>query len=404
MHESRRTPELFAPTRYARAALFLRAIREFRRREGAKVGGGFTAGPAGLVKTAEILRAVSRLRYISAERIDSQANAEGFIAMLDPITPHSKASQIAAALEAHGMPRDRILAPRRVGPLGRLNLQMNALRVALTLRPWRRRLPAPDLTLTIAALVHARRLAQSQSTTVHIGDRSPRRIALATGAALAGRRSLYWQNGYHDRAIPDLGYSDAAVLSSAGEAAFAGRATNVWALDPPAAFALRLPARIERLGVATNAFAGPEIEAIREVISGIFPKAVVALRLHPRISQFDASRVAGWDVRQQGEGLEAFARSCDAVICGNTAAQIEILLAGVPVIHLAGLDPHGFDLYGYVARGISYGFTLPPQDPVEDVLGAFYRAPCWPARLRTEVSEVSAATPSLRKFISAIAR
>ncbi len=163
-----------------------------------------------------------------------------------------------------------------------------------------------------------------------------------------------------------------------------------------------MPDQIARLGVATNAYAGAEIETMRDTVSALFSDAQIALRLHPRIETFDAARVPDWDVRPRGEALDVFARSCDAVICGSTAAQIEILLAGTPVIHLAGLDPHGFDFYGYVARGISYGFTVPPPGRIEDALAAFYQAPGWSDRMQTEVTGPSDETPSLRAYLRAL--
>ncbi|WP_375260020.1 hypothetical protein, partial [Citreimonas sp.] len=188
MHDRDRHRPLDRPAE--RVALYLRAIREFRRLARTAIRGGPTASPAGLAGTFQILRAVHRLRYISADHPGADADGAGFIVMLDPVTPHSKASQIVASLKAHGMPPERIFAPRRVGLLGRLRLQLAAGFVVLKVRPWRRRLQVPELTLVIAALVHARRLARGRSTTVHIGDRSPRRIAFAVGARLAGRRSL----------------------------------------------------------------------------------------------------------------------------------------------------------------------------------------------------------------------
>ncbi|WP_143520829.1 hypothetical protein [Puniceibacterium antarcticum] len=322
--------------------------------------------------------------------------------MLDPVTLHSKAAGIVAALEQHGMPKARILESRPMGRFRRLVQNVVAVVVALRTMPWRRHLSEEDLLLVIACLFHARRLADATSVTVHIGDRSPRRIAMAAGAALAGRASLYWQNGYHDRVIPDLGYKNAAVLNTAGAAAFAGRATQVWVLDPSEQSVLRLPERIRRLGIATNAFADAEIDLLRDRVIASVPDAEVALRLHPRIENFDATRVPGWDVRSRGESLQVFARSCDVVICGNTAAQIEILMAGTPVIHVAGLDPHGFDLYGYTARGISFGVEALPSGGLEESLRAFYAKSGWAERLQSEITPPSVSMRPLRDYITAL--
>lgn len=397
-----RNSELAAVAARDRASILLCALREFRKRTKADVVGGCFGQQLGCTGTIAVLKTALRLRYMSSLYLDPVGHDDSLVSMLDPVTPYSKAAGILAALERHGMPRGRILTPGRAGRLRRLGLKLEAVSVALAIRPWGRRLSHDDLLLVIACLFHARRLAGATSLTVHIGDRSPRRIALAAGAALAGRASLYWQNGYHDRVIPDLRYENAAVFNAAGAAAFVGRPTQVWEMDPPAQSVLRKPERIKHLGVATNAFAGPEIEAARDRVGIAFPDAEVALRLHPRIETFDAERVPGWDVRHRSQSLEDFARSCDVVICGNTAAQIEILMAGTPVIHIAGLDPYGFDLYGYVARGISFGGEILQDGAVVDAIRTFYGRPGWRERLQSEVAPLSSDSPHLRDFMQAL--
>ncbi|MBB3985155.1 hypothetical protein GGQ68_001484 [Sagittula marina] len=386
------------PQQSRRAGLILRALREYRRR----VGRGVTSGPAprlGVRGSMRVIRGAWALTFVSSLNFESFCASNKSLVMLDTVSPQSKAAGIVSTLEQAGLPREAIAQPGRLSAFRRLGIKCRAVALAFRAEPWRRRLQVNDLVLVVASLLHAERFSGLSTMTVHIGDRSPRRIALATGAALAGRPTLYWQNGFHDTAIPDLGYQEAAIFNAEAEAALAGRATRLWAIESGRTADLRVPARIERLGVATNAFVGTEIDTMRSRIDQLFPNARVALRLHPRVSSFDAGRVPDWDVRPRAESLGDFAMGCDVVICGNTAAQIEILKAGTPVIHSAGLDPHGFDLYGYAARGISFGLEHWSEGDVLKDLTRFYRADGWNQRLLTEIGGPSENVPPLRDLV-----
>jgi hypothetical protein len=108
--------------------------------------------------------------------------------------------------------------------------------------------------------------------------------------------------------------------------------------------------------VAVNvSFGGSEddwrvLAALRDALQA----DVLHLRLHPN-STLAAVPVPWIKVADRLETMVAFARRIDLAVVGNSASQLHLLTEGVPVLHLGGLDPQGFDLYGYVNEGLLPG-------------------------------------------------
>ena len=240
----------------------------------------------------------------------------------------------------------------------------------------------PDLADRDAAVIIARdaftRLFRRHPRLVGIviSDISPLRAVIASGAASAGARVMWWQDDYHHTSPPRLGFTDAAVLNGAGAEAFSAvyPAGTVYVRSSAVARAVVLPDGPLRVGAAVNGFFTGSPAELR-VLQGAmraFGADEIELRLHPR-SHLDASKLGrGWvRVAAVSESLEAFLDRVDVVICGNTAAQLRIVSIGKAVVHCAGLDPQGFDNYTLGQRGIVYAVRKLGEDESERVR-AFY--------------------------------
>lgn len=368
--------------------LLLCALRDMRRRRLAK-----GVRPAGLAAKGH-LNSVTRLwkiarslRFVTSDDIQPKAGCR--LALVDCPVPNSKARMILDALIDGGCPEEAISTPRPMARKERHTLRLRAFAMLWKMKPARRRLNSDDLSLCLASFLHTEMLEGSDATVIHIGDRSERRIAMTAGAALAGRPSVYWQTAYHDTTFPPLGYTHAAVMNKTGEDRALGYNIEPLrqALKKPRA--VSAPSSSQRIGIAMNAFAGPEVAELCRSVLSAFPSATLELRTHPRIASpnlGDLPKEA--NIRPRGEALSAFCDACDIVLCGNSAVQIEMLLLGVLVIHIPGLDDHGFDLYRYVAEGVTYGTTDLDRHSVDAAI-QFYAAAEWPDRLLQHVSPPS---------------
>ena len=209
-----------------------------------------------------------------------------------------------------------------------------------------------------------------------ISDISPLRAVIASGAASAGARVMWWQDDYHHTSPPRLGFTDAAVLNAAGAEAFAAVSPTgtIYTRSSSIARTVVLPDGPLRVGAAVNGFFTGSPTELRVLHGAMraFCADEIELRLHPR-SRLDASQLGQRWVRvgSVSEPLEAFLERVDVVICGNTAAQLRIVASGKAVVHCAGLDPQGFDTYALGQRGIVYAVREPDEDESARVR-AFY--------------------------------
>lgn len=308
--------------------------------------------------------------------------------------PNSKAAAAHSELTAAGIPRDAIWHP----PLGGDRLAVRSLRILARLL-WaiaalsrlRHRLlrhDQIDARIILGRESFRRTLrANPQLTPIIISDVSPTLHLLWSAAAAEGNRALWWQDDFHHHWRLPYDVRAAAVLNEPGLAAARQRGTAAIITRRPAEppVPLRRVPRVPCVGVATNAsFA--TTEAQRTLLSFVAEKLGVDqlhLRLHPTRHQ-PASAFRAWPVQlaPADEPMAAFAARVDLVVVGNTAAQIWLLRKGVPVLHISGLDTHGFDLYGYVRQR----FVLGIQDLEAlslDCVAAFYESnSSLPTRIR----------------------
>ena len=209
-----------------------------------------------------------------------------------------------------------------------------------------------------------------------ISDVSPDLHMLWSAASVAGCGALWWQDDYHH--IESLPYpvSLAAVLNQGGYEAVL--------YSCPSAVIVRRPSiplkpirpipEYPRVGIATNTLfvASQEQRDLLAQIRQGLGVAVLYIRLHPnsKLGSVDFSdpsiSIASFD-----ESLEQFASKIDIAIVGNSAVQLRLVCEGLPVLHISGLDPLGFDLYGYCQRGITYGDRTLGNNILSDITNFF---------------------------------
>ncbi|MEY8882728.1 hypothetical protein [Donghicola sp. XS_ASV15] len=371
------------PGTHRRAMLLLAALRDLRQRNKLPAKGGLLEKPK-RYSVKDIWQVAQKLRHVTSDKIAPVGGKR--LALLDCPNPHTKARLIRDTMINEGCPPDLINSPAPMLKKDRHALRLRALIGIISLRPSRRWLSKDELAFCLAVYLHERMLKKASATVIHIGDRSSRRNAMAVGAAFAGVPSVYWQLGYHDVAIPNLGYTHAAVLNQPAEACVAANGTEPLRQTPAPMRPVTPPTGSQNIGLTMNAFAGPEVADLCRAVLSIFPDARLHLRTHPRVADPNLGDLPSQaTVRPRGEPLEAFCQDCDIVLCGNSSVQIEMLLLGVLVIHIPGLDQHAFDLYKYVADGVTYGTETLSSRSVADAV-AFYAREGWSDRLIAHVA------------------
>lgn len=194
---------------------------------------------------------------------------------------------------------------------------------------------------------------------VIISDVSPSLHMLWSAAAKEGNRAIWWQDDFHHHTYLPYHTCASAVLNQPGLNVARDRGIELITkrpTQPPRP--MRVIPAAPVIGLATNAsFAASEFQ--RKLLTGLAKVMGVdrfALRLHPT-SRLTRSDFEAWPVRVAGvdESMKDYAERLDLAIVGNSAIQLWLLRAGVPVVHVKGLDVQGYDLYGYVEKGFVYG-------------------------------------------------
>ena len=193
-----------------------------------------------------------------------------------------------------------------------------------------------------------------------ISDVSPGLHMLWSAATIAGCGALWWQDDYHH--IESLTYPvlAAAVLNHGGYEAVLYSSPSAVIVQRPS-IPLKPIRQIPdhpRVGIATNAFfiANQDQRLILDHIRKALNVSILYVRLHPNSKLVSADFSEHWiRIAPFDESLEQFALNIDIAVVGNSAVQLRLICEGVPVLHISGLDPHGYDLYGYCKRGFIYG-------------------------------------------------
>lgn len=236
-----------------------------------------------------------------------------------------------------------------------------ALAFLLQLKRRVRRLDNVDLSVVLGRESFRRSLRKTHRVMpVIISDVSPTLHMLWSAATAEGSMVFYWQDDYHHVLRPSYPVTVAAVLNQSGYEAVRQWSAGALVFRRPSVSPkpMRPVPKKPRVGVATNAFfvASSEQRELLNRIREALEVAVLEFRLHPNAKLNPRDFPEPWiKLGSSEETIEQFAARLDLVVVGNSAVQLKLACEGVPVLHTSGLDPHGFDLYGYCANGFSFG-------------------------------------------------
>ena len=226
-----------------------------------------------------------------------------------------------------------------------------------------------------------------QITPIIISDVSPESHMMWAATLSLKRQVFWWQidyyyyNGPNQESMVPFPCSHAAVLNQKGLEVLRNQAPNaqIYYLNPTKIHPLRPIPKEPIVGLATNAFfvASPSQIELLEQIKKKFKLTTIKLRLHPRSEISEASFPDGLvTIAPRAERIEDFAKSVDLAIVGNSAVQLNLLCEGLPVFHISGFDPHGFDAYGYCEEGFVFGIDDINLLDTESIV-QFYSDPLW---------------------------
>ena len=212
-----------------------------------------------------------------------------------------------------------------------------------------------------------------------ISDVSPLLAVLALAAQREGNCGIWWQDDYDHTWSPPFPFGFGCFLNQVAmeNAVAAGRVVRAFRRPVPEPRPVRLPGPKLAVGVAVNAFFGGTakewrvLQELREALQ----VDMLHLRLHPNANLVDSAVPMSWvQIADRSETMEAFARRIDLAVVGNSASQLRLLIEGVPVLHLGGLDPLEYDDYGYVEFGLLPGADCVSRVSIE-AIREFYDLP-----------------------------
>jgi len=298
-------------------------------------------------------------------------------------SPNSKAEAVVNELCAVGVSRRIIWIPEQ----SQLISVIHFVRLLYRL-PWAlvfllmvvRRAPTLDcidLQIILGREVFRQLLLRySLVKPIIISDVSPDLHMLWSAASVAGSGALWWQDDYHHNESLPYPVVAAAVLNQGGYDAVLHSCSSAVIVQRPSMprKPIRPIPKYPRVGIATNIFfvASQEQCVLLAQIRQTFGVAVVYIRLHPNSKLISGDFSDPWiTIAPFDESIEQFASKIDIVIVGNSAVQLRLVCEGLPVLHISGLDPLGFDQYGYCQKGIIYGDRNLSSNILDDITNHF---------------------------------
>ena len=208
--------------------------------------------------------------------------------------------------------------------------------------------------------------AHNQLRPVINSDISPFLHMQWAGALAAGNKVMWWQDDHHhydgfsDENYCPYRFDIGAILNSYGLRTAEQKSANALLFARPS-IAINQNRTIPekpRLGFASNVlFEANEKDCkrIEHLMQSLRAEAVL-VRLHPNSKLHGTQPENPWmHFADPKQSIVEFAKNIDLVVVGNSAVQLKLLCAGVPVIHTTGFDRFGFDLYRYCQLGLVYG-------------------------------------------------
>lgn len=229
-----------------------------------------------------------------------------------------------------------------------------------------------------------------------ISDVNPLRCIIGAAGAAVNNMGVWYQEDYHHSYNEMIPIKAAVVMTSdeVRNIRSVSSEIKIYARSNNRIQRVRDDLRVRRVGLAVNA-----IFDMNVLTDGYLKKLVTFIgvskfyvRLHPR--NYDKvnreiSNISGvYEIAPRGEKMKEYLEKVDVVVVGNSAFALHALVFGVPVIHTSGLDPMGYDLYGYVNNGVIYGERNIDKDVIKR-MNKFYKNNDYYERLKLLIRPAS---------------
>ncbi|PKD43278.1 hypothetical protein [Rhodohalobacter barkolensis] len=230
-----------------------------------------------------------------------------------------------------------------------------------------------EILFVYTALCKWLQTKQQSSAWIIIGDLSPDLICLSAACKHSGHTVVYWQYSMLDFKHLPVEADVAVILNSAGirlskihkdKRYYWRDIGEVKSVDTENIH--RGPAGI-LLNVHAHEGAWNTIINIQKEIG--LPCEV---RFHPNSRLVIPELPEGISISDKSEPLESFAERISLAVCGNTQAQAKLIMMGVPVVQLKGLDQLYFDFHGYIQRDIVPGIKKPEHFEMSKIIEFYH--------------------------------
>lgn len=215
--------------------------------------------------------------------------------------------------------------------------------------------------------------SKKDSAWIIIGDLSPSLISLAAACKYTGQITVYWQYSLLDFKHISADADAAIVLNETG--------IHLSKIHPDKQHYWRRIGEIETVNTE-NIQKGPvgillNVHAHDKAWNTIFDiqKAIglpCIVRFHPNSKLAVPDLPQEISVSDKAESLENFAERISLAVCGNTQAQAKLIMMGVPVVQLQGLDQLYFDFHGYIERDIVPGIKKPADFDINQIVSFYH--------------------------------
>lgn len=209
---------------------------------------------------------------------------------------------------------------------------------------------------------------------VIIGDLSPFLIVLSAACKRNQHKVIYWQYSLLDFKPLPVHADKAVILNDSGKDLSRIKKGHPFYWRRLDEFQDLKLAKMTGgpIGILLNVHAH---EASIAVIQELHQKLGLPflVRLHPNSTLSLSGLPSDISKADSKQSLEEFAEGISLGICGNTQAQAKLLMLGVPVVQIKGLDVLEYDFHNYIKNYVVKGYKSPNEFEFDEV-ATFYKS------------------------------
>ena len=215
---------------------------------------------------------------------------------------------------------------------------------------------------------------EQNSRWIIVGDLTSSLIGLSAACKQAGQTVVYWQYSFLDFKHMPVHADTAIILNNTGIELSKVLADNGYYWRNIGTIKEVQTEHLSEgpVGVLLNVLAHEKAwDTIVELQKNIGLPFIV--RFHPNSKLVVPKLPKEITISDKNESLDSFAERISLAVCGNTQAQAKLIMMGVPVLQLEGLDLLEFDFHGYIERNIVPGIRKPDQYNPDQIV-SFYNS------------------------------